>query len=77
MVLRIQYWPTVTLTEDLWLFVLQLSMDTEYLKKHLGKCLVDCLVEVSEKRPLDPIEYIAQWLHTYIENVKHAEQVSR
>lgn len=50
-------------------------MDSDYLKTHLGKCLSDCLTEVSEKRPLDPIEYIAQWLYKHIDNIKNEKQV--
>ncbi|KAK2169909.1 hypothetical protein LSH36_6g14005 [Paralvinella palmiformis] len=49
-------------------------MDSDYLKTHLGKCLSDCLTEVSEKRPLDPIEYIAQWLYKHIDNIKNEKQ---
>ena len=51
-------------------------MDTVYLKTNFGECLTHCLTEVSEKRPRDPVEYIAQWLYKYIENQKHAAAVS-
>ena len=55
---------------------LLLSMDSEYLKSRLGNCLVDCLVDVSEKRPGDPIEFIAHWLYKYTDNVGMHNQVS-
>ena len=38
-------------------------MDAEYLRTALGEKLVKCLVEVVERKPADPIEYIAMWLH--------------
>ena len=50
-------------------------MDTEYLKQHLGACLSNCLCEVAERRPHDPIEYMSQWLYKYIENRQFHENV--
>jgi sRNA-binding protein len=49
-------------------------MDAEYLKHTVGDCLVLCLAEVCEKRPADPIEYIAHWLYKHVSNVKIKEK---
>ena len=57
-------------------FFFEGAMDTEYLRTHLGVCLTDCLAEVSEKRPHDPIEFVSQWLYKYIENRDLAAKVS-
>ena len=51
-------------------------MDTEYLRKQVGGCLVNCLAEVVQKRPFDPIEYIAQYLYKYLENEENAKKVN-
>merc|ERR1712154_127551 len=44
----------------------RIRMEARYLKENLG-CLSTCLKEVAERRPHDPIEYIAFWLKKHIE----------
>lgn len=47
------------------------SPDAEYIARVLGTALKQALSEVVEKRPWDPIEYLAQWLYKHKQNLDY------
>ncbi|XP_071985875.1 DPY30 domain-containing protein 1-like isoform X2 [Engystomops pustulosus] len=49
-------------------------MDSEYVKRTIGKCLVEGLAEIVEKRPADPIEYLAHFIYKYRSNLNEHEK---
>ena len=51
--------------------------DSKYLAQVLGSALQKALAEICERRPWDPIEYLALWLRKYAQNMKRQQQVCK
>ncbi|XP_059025749.1 DPY30 domain-containing protein 1 isoform X2 [Mustela lutreola] len=51
-------------------------MESKYLQKCLGTCLIQGLAEVARIHPVDPIEYLGLWIYKYKENMT-MEQLRR
>ncbi|XP_057309506.1 DPY30 domain-containing protein 1-like [Hydractinia symbiolongicarpus] len=52
-------------------------MDSEYLKRHVGTALSLGLSEVCQKKPADPIDYLANWLRKFVQNEENKRQVEK
>ncbi|XP_039196653.1 nucleolar transcription factor 1-like isoform X1 [Crotalus tigris] len=51
-----------------------MGMDAKYFKENLGTCLAEGLAEVANRRPVDPIHFLASWIYNYNENRKREEK---
>ena len=51
------------------------TVDGKYVAEHMGMALTMALADIAERRPLDPIEYLAQWLYKYQETMEHNKKV--
>lgn len=52
------------------------TLEAQYVKKTVGPALKQALAEIVEKRPADPVEYLANFLLKYSEN-KRLEEIER
>lgn len=52
-------------------------MDSEYLKRHVGAALSLGLSEVCQKKPADPIDYLANWLRKFVQNEENKRQLEK
>jgi hypothetical protein len=52
------------------------TLDGKYLAQNVGDALEVALAEICQKRPYDPIEYLAQYLYKYAANLQYAQEVS-
>ncbi|XP_067929856.1 uncharacterized protein [Watersipora subatra] len=50
------------------------TLDAKYIAEVLGGPLTAALSEVAEKRPWDPIEFLAQWLYKHKANLDYHQQ---
>lgn len=51
------------------------TLDAKYIAEVLGQPLTAALAEVAEKRPWDPIEFLAQWLYKHKSNLNFHQAV--
>lgn len=51
-------------------------METEYLKRNLGTCLVEGLTEVAVHQPVDPINFLAHWIYRYKKTINEEDKVT-
>ena len=51
--------------------------ESGYLVGSVGRALQVALAEVAEKRPQDPIEYLAVCLYKHSSNIQRAQEVSK
>ncbi|XP_070608033.1 DPY30 domain-containing protein 1-like [Erythrolamprus reginae] len=51
-----------------------MGTDAKYFKENLGKCLAEGLAAVADRRPTDPVRFLAFWIYSYNENRKNEEK---
>lgn len=53
------------------------TLEAQYVSRTVGPALSKGLAEIIEKRPADPVEYLAHYLIKHVENKKIIDQVNK
>ncbi len=53
------------------------TYEGQYVAQTVGLALSKGLIEIIEKRPVDPVEYLSNFLYKFVENKNQQEKVIR
>nr|XP_034994207.1 DPY30 domain-containing protein 1-like [Zootoca vivipara] len=51
-----------------------MGMDVKYLKECIGRCLAEGLAEAADRRPVDPIDFLAHFIYNYRNRLNEEEK---
>ncbi|XP_028585050.2 uncharacterized protein LOC114597107 [Podarcis muralis] len=51
-----------------------MGMDVKYLKERIGRCLAEGLAEAADRRPVDPIDFLAHFIYNYKNRLNEEEK---
>ncbi|XP_060130977.1 DPY30 domain-containing protein 2-like isoform X4 [Zootoca vivipara] len=52
----------------------KMGMDVKYLKECIGRCLAEGLAEAADRRPVDPIDFLAHFIYNYRNRLNEEEK---
>ena len=51
------------------------TFEAQYVASTVGPVLTKAMAEIVLKKPMDPVEYLANYLYKHVDNMKRREEV--